>query len=85
MEADSRSAQEAGGVLNPGGARGPDGQFYLFPRLVAAGNFSRIGLHEDSQPPQLKWRHLLSLSGRPFLDSLVRAHRCLVISGNRPE
>jgi beta-1,2-mannobiose phosphorylase / 1,2-beta-oligomannan phosphorylase len=44
MEADSRNAQEAGGVLNPGGARGPDGQFYLFPRLVAAGNFSRIGI-----------------------------------------
>ena len=44
MEADSRNAQEAGGVLNPGGARGPDGQFYLFPRLVADGNFSRIGI-----------------------------------------
>ncbi|RPJ51736.1 MAG: glycosidase, partial [Methanobacteriota archaeon] len=44
MEADSRNAYEAGGVLNPGGVRGPDGQLYLFPRLVAQGNFSRIGI-----------------------------------------
>ena len=44
MEADSRNAHEEGGVLNPGGARGPDGQLYLFPRLVAQGNFSRIGI-----------------------------------------
>ena len=35
---------EAGGVLNPGGARGRDGAYYLFPRIVAEGNFSRIGL-----------------------------------------
>lgn len=34
---------EAEGVLNPGTARGPDGVLYLFPRLVAAGNVSRIG------------------------------------------
>jgi predicted GH43/DUF377 family glycosyl hydrolase len=44
MEADPGDPQEAGGVLNPGGARGPDGQLYLFPRLVADGNFSRIGI-----------------------------------------
>ncbi|MGH2520738.1 MAG: glycoside hydrolase family 130 protein, partial [Chloroflexota bacterium] len=30
--------------LNPAAARGPDGQLYLLPRLVAEGNFSRIGL-----------------------------------------
>lgn len=35
---------EVGGVLNPGGVRSPDGSFMLFPRLVAAGNYSRIGL-----------------------------------------
>ena len=44
MEADPRNAREAGGVLNPGGARGPDGQLYLFPRFAAQGNFSRIGI-----------------------------------------
>lgn len=36
--------REAGGVLNPGGARGPDGELYLFPRLVEAPNYSRIGI-----------------------------------------
>lgn len=34
---------EVWGVLNPGGTRGPDGAYYLFPRLVARGNYSRIG------------------------------------------
>jgi predicted GH43/DUF377 family glycosyl hydrolase len=34
---------EAWGVLNPGGARGPDGTLHLFPRLIAEGNYSRIG------------------------------------------
>ena len=36
--------QEVEGVLNPAAARGPDGQLYLFPRLVAKGNYSRIGM-----------------------------------------
>lgn len=35
---------EVEGVLNPAGVRGPDGHFYLFPRLVAEGNYSRIGI-----------------------------------------
>jgi beta-1,4-mannooligosaccharide phosphorylase len=30
-------------VLNPAAARGRDGELYLFPRLVAEGNYSRIG------------------------------------------
>lgn len=34
---------EAEGVLNPATARARDGDLYLFPRLVARGNFSRIG------------------------------------------
>ncbi len=36
--------QEVEGVLNPACARGPDGHLYLFPRLVAKGNYSRIGI-----------------------------------------
>ena len=35
--------QEVEGVLNPASARGRDGELYLFPRLVAEGNYSRIG------------------------------------------
>ncbi|GAA3337968.1 glycosidase [Curtobacterium pusillum] len=45
---------EAEGVLNPASGRGPDGELYLLPRLVAAGNVSRIGiarvLVEDGVP-----------------------------------
>jgi predicted GH43/DUF377 family glycosyl hydrolase len=36
-------SQEVEGVLNPATAWGPDGELYLFPRLVGEGNFSRIG------------------------------------------
>lgn len=35
---------EAEGVLNPGSGRGPDGELYLLPRLVADGNVSRVGI-----------------------------------------
>jgi predicted GH43/DUF377 family glycosyl hydrolase len=44
MEPDPDNPLEVEGVLNPAGVRGPDGQFYLFPRLVAKGNYSRIGI-----------------------------------------
>jgi len=44
MEPDKGNAQEAEGVLNPAAVRGPDGGLYLFPRLVARGNYSRIGI-----------------------------------------
>lgn len=36
--------REVWGTLNPGCARGRDGELYLFPRIVAEGNYSRIGL-----------------------------------------
>jgi predicted GH43/DUF377 family glycosyl hydrolase len=35
---------EVEGVLNPAAIRGKDGELYLFPRLVAKGNYSRIGI-----------------------------------------
>ena len=44
MEPEPGNPQEVEGVLNPAAARGPDGQLYLFPRLVARGNYSRIGI-----------------------------------------
>ncbi|GII75839.1 glycosidase [Sphaerisporangium rufum] len=37
---------EAEGVLNPASGRTPDGTLHLLPRLVAAGNVSRVGLAE---------------------------------------
>ncbi|SBS73680.1 glycosidase [uncultured Microbacterium sp.] len=44
MTPDPDDPHEAEGVLNPGSGRGPDGELYLLPRLVAAGNVSRVGL-----------------------------------------
>lgn len=54
MEPRPGDPMESGGVLNPGGIRGPDGEYYLFPRLVEAPNYSRIGIarviFEDGEP-----------------------------------
>ncbi len=44
IEPEPGNANEVGGILNPAAARGPDGHLYLFPRLVAEGNYSRIGI-----------------------------------------
>ncbi|QEW02339.1 glycosidase [Microbacterium lushaniae] len=44
MTPDPDDPDEVEGVLNPGSGRGPDGELYLLPRLVAAGNVSRVGL-----------------------------------------
>lgn len=55
MTPDTANPHEAEGVLNPGVARGPDGELYIFPRLVAKGNYSRIGVgrvrfNDDGDP-----------------------------------
>jgi predicted GH43/DUF377 family glycosyl hydrolase len=44
MEPQPGNLHEVEGVCNPATARAPDGQLYLFPRLVAKGNYSRIGI-----------------------------------------
>jgi len=44
MEPEPGNPLEAEGVLNPAAVRGPDGELYLFPRLVARSNYSRIGI-----------------------------------------
>lgn len=44
MQPEPNNPLEVEGVLNPAVTRGPDGALYLFPRLVAKGNFSRIGI-----------------------------------------
>jgi predicted GH43/DUF377 family glycosyl hydrolase len=55
MTPDLSDPREAWGVLNPACARGRDGQLYLFPRLVAERNFSRVGrvrvLFDDQGTP----------------------------------
>lgn len=44
MQPEPGNELETEGVLNPAVVRGPDGALYLFPRLVAKGNYSRIGI-----------------------------------------
>lgn len=44
MRPDPGDPREAEGVLNPASARAPDGRLVLFPRVVGAGNFSRIAV-----------------------------------------
>ena len=44
MEPEPGNPLEVEGVLNPAAVRGPDGNLYLFPRLVARGNYSHIGI-----------------------------------------
>jgi len=41
------SPQEAEGVLNPASARDRDGRLVLYPRVVAAGNVSRVGIARE--------------------------------------
>lgn len=43
MSPEANEPHECWGVLNPGGVRAHDGTMHLFPRLVAEGNYSRIG------------------------------------------
>jgi beta-1,2-mannobiose phosphorylase / 1,2-beta-oligomannan phosphorylase len=54
-EPDPDNPYEAWGILNPGAARGRDGHLYLFPRVVAEGNYSRIAMA----------RVLFNAQGRP--------------------
>ncbi len=44
MEPEPGNELEVEGVLNPAVTRGPDGNLYIFPRLVAKDNYSRIGI-----------------------------------------
>jgi predicted GH43/DUF377 family glycosyl hydrolase len=55
MESEPGEPTEAWGVLNPAVIRGRDGELYLFARVVAEGNFSRIRMARvvfdaDGQP-----------------------------------
>src|SRR5689334_6007289 len=46
MEGERHNPDEALGVLNPASCRDREGRLILFPRAVAAGNYSRIGRAE---------------------------------------
>lgn len=44
MKPEEGNENEVEGVLNPAVIRGKDGELYIFPRLVAKNNYSRIGI-----------------------------------------
>lgn len=44
MEPEKGNQMEVEGVLNPAVIRGPDGNLYIFPRIVAKDNYSRIAI-----------------------------------------
>lgn len=44
IEPEPDNPMEVEGILNPAAIRGLDGELYLFPRMVAKGNYSRIGI-----------------------------------------
>lgn len=46
MEPNRDDPYEVEGVLNPASGRDPEGRLFLLPRIVAAGNVSRVGLAE---------------------------------------
>ena len=59
MQPEAGNPLEVEGVLNPAAIRGPDGQLYLFPRLVARNNYSRIGIarvsfNDDGDPHEVE-------------------------------
>ena len=61
---------EVEGVLNPASGRGPDGELYLLPRLVAEGNVSRVGLArvmiEDGVPTGVEREDVVLEPDRAF-------------------
>ncbi len=67
MSPQNCEAHERWGVLNPAGVRSADGTMHLFPRLVAEGNYSRIGhafVRHGGDAPIGVERHGLALEPR---------------------
>lgn len=83
MEPEPGNPQEVEGVLNPAATRGPDGKLYLFPRLVAKGNYSRIGIAWQCSPEPVGKSIILSKteqlsscrSTRLFMEAPVKEAR----------
>lgn len=63
MRPEAGNPDEAEGVLNPAAVVAPDGRIVMYPRVVAAGNRSRIGITEvttsDGVPTGVKRQGIL--------------------------
>jgi predicted GH43/DUF377 family glycosyl hydrolase len=70
MSAHPGDPLEAEGVLNPATAWGSDGELYLYPRMVAEGNFSRIGkarvVLSDGVPTSVERQGVVLEPDRPW-------------------
>lgn len=76
MEPEAGNELEVEGVLNPAVTRGPDGELYIFPRLVAKNNYSRIGIakvkfNDDGDPVRVE---RLGVVLEPEMDYEKRPH-----------
>ena len=73
MEPEPGNTQEIEGVLNPAAVRGPDGELYLFPRLVARAiihasasrGFASMtrAIHAESSGSASHWSRRPTMSG----------------------
>jgi predicted GH43/DUF377 family glycosyl hydrolase len=70
MSAEADEPFEAEGVLNPATAWGADGDLYLFPRLVAESNVSRVGkarvILDDGVPTGVERQGVVLEPDRPW-------------------
>ena len=74
MEPEPGNLLEAEGVLNPAAIRGPDGKLYLFPRLVARGNYSRMAFSEFGlMTPATDRRRAVGIALEPEADYELRS------------
>ena len=77
MSAEPGAEFETEGVLNPASGRSPDGTLWLLPRMVAAGNVSRIGIAEilvrSGQPARVRRDGVVLAPGVARLDSMKAA------------
>ena len=53
MEPKPNNLYEAGGILNPAAARGPNGKRHLLPSLVGKHDYSRFGIASVTVTPQI--------------------------------
>ncbi len=71
----SGDRSEIEGVLNPASARSRDGKLLLYPRTVAEGNASRVGLVEATGPPDRPEFRRLGFALEPQAPYELRAER----------
>jgi predicted GH43/DUF377 family glycosyl hydrolase len=65
---------EAGGILNPAATRDPGGELVLYPRCVADGNISRVGMIRMPEPASTTGMERLGFALEPQAPYELRPH-----------